>query len=202
MANTTWNPADLVAVTLTGSNLVAACTGNGGVRSVQSLSTGKYYWENTYTTVQTNNLICGLGLSTAVLSSPTTGSARIGRTNGHIFINATDTLASISGGAAVPAGSVICFAVDFTAQLLWARQGAAGSWNGSGTANPATGTGGLSIAAISGPLFALMAGANLDKVTANFGDSAFTGTVPSGFTSGFPVVSTRRPRRMQNVARW
>lgn len=201
MVNTTWSPTDKTNVTLTGSNLIAACTGNGGARSAHSLSSGKYYWENSYTTVQTNTLTAGIALAAANLAGLTTNCARINRTNGRILINAVDSGASISGGVAVAQGSAIGFAVDFTAKLLWARQGAAGNWNGSGTANPATGTGGLSITSIAGALFALMAGQNLDKVTANFGDTAFTGAVPAGFTSGFPVAVTTRKRRVQNVLR-
>lgn len=192
MANTTWNPADLSNVTLTGSNLIATVgTGLGGVRSVASLSSGKYYWENTWTAVNTNNISSGIALVIASLLPPTTGSAKVARLNGRISINNVDQGAgsSISGGSAVPNGSVICFAVDFTAQVIWIRQGAAGSWNGSGTANPATATGGLSIASIAGAQFAFMTGQTADKITANFGDTAFTGALPAGFTSGFPTIA-------------
>ena len=188
MANTTWNPADLSNVTLTGSNLISTVgTGAGGARSVASLSGGQYYWENTWTTISSNTIISGISLASASVSAPTTGCAKIVRTTGHIFINNSDSGASISGGSAISQGSIICAAVDFTAQLIWFRQGAAGNWNGSGTANPATAAGGLSITSIAGALFAMMAGQSSDKVTANFGDSAFTGTVPSGFTAGFPA---------------
>lgn len=191
MANTTWNPADLSNTTLSGGNLIADTTvATGGVRSIVSRSSGKYYWENTYTTFSSNSLTCGISLASASLASPAAGAARVVRSTGNINVNAVDTGVSISSGVGLAQGSVICIAVDFTAQLIWFRLGAAGQWNGSGTANPATATGGQSIAAIStGPLFAMMSG-QLDKVTANFGDSAFTGAVPSGFTSGFPPSAT------------
>jgi hypothetical protein len=195
---TTWNPADLVNTTLSGGNLVAATTaGIGGVRSVHSLSAGKYYWENTYTALSSNTLTVGIALSTVNLSNATTGCARINRLTGNIFVNNVNSGSSISGGSAVPGGSVIGMAVDFTAQLIWFRLGAAGNWNGSGAANPATAAGGLSISSVTGTLFAFMSG-QLDTVTANFGDTTFTGAVPAGFTSGFPsiVVGTTQARVM------
>ena len=61
-------------------------------------------------------------------------------------------------------------------------------WNNSGTANPATGTGGVTLTQFGAgkalyPAFGPW-GTN-DKMTANFGQNAFTGVVPSGFTQGF-----------------
>lgn len=182
---TNWNPSDLSNVTLSGGNLVATGTAGGGVRSVGSNSTGKYYWEYTYTTVTTNNLGVGIALATASLATPTTGSAYVARSNGNIMINGSASGSSVSGGTAITTGSVLCFAVDFTSQLLWIRQNAGGNWNGSGAANPATAAGGLSISSIAGSLFAFMTCAASDVVTANFGGSAFTGAVPAGFVSGF-----------------
>jgi hypothetical protein len=186
----TWNPADLSNVTLTGSNLIATVGGgSGGARSTTAFSSGKYYWENTWT-ISSNGITSGIALATANLTSPTTGWARISRISGNIIINGADQLVSISGGVAVPNSSVIGIAVDFTAQLIWFRLGAAGNWNGSGTANPAAATGGLSIASIAGPLFAGMVGQTGDIVAGNFGTSAFTGAVPSGFTAGLILTIT------------
>jgi len=88
---------------------------------------------------------------------------------------------------------VIGIAVDFSGQLIWFRVAPAGSWNGSGTANPATGVDGISISVIAGSRFPTMTGQGGDAITANFGASAFTGVVPSGFTSGFTdVVATAK----------
>jgi hypothetical protein len=198
MANTTWNPADLTLVTLTGSNLIATVgAGSGGVRSTASLNSGKYYWENTWT-ISSNAISSGIALASASITAPTTGWARIQRTTGNITINNVNTGVSISGGSAVPNSSVICVAVDFTAQLIWFRVGAAGNWNGNSSNNPATAVGGQSIASITGALFAGMSGQSGDIVTGNFGNSAFTGATPAGFTAGFPVIvaSTTQSRAM------
>lgn len=186
MANTTWNPADLLNCTLSGANLIATTSAAGGVRGKDALTSGKYYWEYAYTTLNTNSISTGIALASASLSLATgTGAAYVLRSTGGIMVNGVGSGSSLG---IVNTGSVLCFAVDFTGKLLWVRNGAAGNWNGSGTANPATAAGGVNIASIStGLLFPLMSGASADKVTANFGDSAFTGTVPSGFTAGFPV---------------
>ena len=87
-------------------------------------------------------------------------------------------------------GDVIGIALDVGAQLAWFRVAPSGNWNGSGTANPATGTGGLSLASITNvddcPLVGFFPGIG-ESATANFGDSAFSGAVPSGFTTGWPT---------------
>jgi hypothetical protein len=195
MAGTTWNPADRTNITLSLGNLRAATTAGGasGVRGIASQAAGKFYWEYTYTTVNTNSLCCGIALSTGSLTAPGTGTAVVTRLAGTIQVNAVSV-----GGAigAIPGGGVVGIAVDFAAQLIWFRLGAAGNWNGSGTANPATGAGGVSISTISsGPLFPLMSGSTSDALTANFGDSAFSGAVPSGFVAGFPAAGTAGPRQ-------
>lgn len=189
MANTTWNPSDLSNVTLTNSNLTATVgTGaNGGVRAADSHSSGQYYFECKWT-LNTNTITSGLALSTASLIAASTGWVRVSRVTGDIIIGVTDTGTSINSASPIPQNSIIGCAVDLSAQLVWFRIAPSGNWNGSGTANPATGTGGISISAVSGALFPGMAGGSADVVLANFGGSAFSGTVPSGFTSGWPTA--------------
>lgn len=185
MANTTWNPSDLSGMTLSGGNLVVTGTATGGVRAIDGQSSGKYYFECTWNTIATNFINTGLALSTAPLTTQNTANVRVYRVNGDIVLNGTDSGISINSGNPLANNSLVCCAVDIGGQLVWFRLGAAGAWNGSGTANPATGTGGFSISALSGSLYPLMYGGNLDKVTANFGGGAFTGVVPSGFTAGW-----------------
>jgi hypothetical protein len=57
-----------------------------------------------------------------------------------------------------------------------------GQWNDSATANPATNTGGTTVS-VTGALFPVLTVWSLSSATANFGASAFVGTVPSGFSS-------------------
>jgi hypothetical protein len=78
-------------------------------------------------------------------------------------------------------GIIQCAAIDLTNNLIWFRTGS-GNWNGSGAANPATGSGGFSIAGRTANWFPMI---QLkwyhDEITVNLGASAFTYTAPVGF---------------------
>lgn len=187
MANTTWNGSDKSAnVTLTGSNLIATASGaSAWVRAVDRQLTGKFYWECTPTVW--GNANTGVGFCPSSVATPTQAAVGTCVVIKSGVIN-VDGVSSGSTLGARLAADVISVAVDFGARLAWFRVAAAGNWNGSATANPATGAGGVAITSSGGgiPAFPLaIMGANLDAITANFGDTAFTGTVPSGFTSGF-----------------
>ena len=202
MANTTFNPSDKsTRITLSGSNLIA--TNNFGisqasVRAVDRQVTGKFYWEYTYTTV-TNGSSCG-GVATQtwdINTTPVSGTGIPGSTglsqSGNIYAAGSATL-SVDGGnvtinfGAITSGTVVCIAVDLTARLVWYRVGAGGNWNNNASRNPATGVGGVYVHSIGVgiPLYPIVSCGTLnDQITANFGDTAFTGAVPSGYTSGF-----------------
>jgi hypothetical protein len=184
-APTTFNPSDKVNVTLSGGDLIATgVTSSGGARGTNSHSSAKHYWEYTFTTFNTNNVNLGIALATTNIAALSlVGAAVTTRTTGNIIVNGA---ASGSTLGALAAGNVIGIAADFTANLIWFRKAPSGNWNGIGTADPATGVGGISISSIAtGAFFPfILTGVN-DKITANFGATAFTGAIPSGFTSGF-----------------
>jgi hypothetical protein len=187
VANTQWNGSDKSAnVTLSGLNLIAVASGaSAWVRAVDKQITGKFYWECTPTVW--GNANTGVGFSTPNVTTPVPTSIGTCVVIKSGVIN-VDGVSSGSTLGARAAADVISVAVDFGARLTWFRVAAAGNWNGSATANPATGAGGVAITSsgVGVPAFPLaIMGANLDAITANFGDTAFTGTVPSGFTSGF-----------------
>jgi hypothetical protein len=190
-ATETWNAADLSAVTLTNNNLTATGTAAGGVRSTAGLSSGKLYYEGKITAIQTNSLgigICTAGANLATINTAYANAAAVNRL-GIIFLNGSNSGVSL-GMRAV--NDIIGLAVDLTARLIWFRVAPAGNWNASGTANPATGAGGISISVLTGAVFCLFSsGANGDAVTANLGASAFSGAVPSGFSAGWfaPAIS-------------
>jgi hypothetical protein len=186
----TWNPSDRSGVTLSGSNLIATTTGAGGVRSTLGFSTGKYYWEYTLGVFDNGSSGVGVASSTATLSSmgSTVSQAALVYPAGVIYINGVNTGVSIGTHLA---GSIIPVALDIGAKLVWFRSSPSGFWNSGGSANPATGVGGLSVSALVSPLFAGFGCAiSGQAMTANFGDSAFIGTVPSGFTSGLSAPPT------------
>jgi hypothetical protein len=84
-------------------------------------------------------------------------------------------------------------AFDATAKLIWFRRNT-GSWNGSGTADPATATGGVSFSALTGPFYAVVTSGKVGTSnTANFGASTFAQPVPSGFTAGLPATLANQP---------
>ena len=194
MANTTWNPSDKAAgITLSGGNLIATNTNNATclVRAVDKQVSGKFYWECTCNVLTSS--LDGVGAAVGHVPTSTIISSNSGGPAGICGLSrggqvCVDGSAIITGFGTVANGTVVCIAIDCTARLIWFRLGAAGNWNISATANPATGAGGVAITSL-GVGFQIYPAANVantnDQVTANFGDTAFTGTVPAGFTSGF-----------------
>src|ERR1051325_6121480 len=192
MAFTTWSTSRLNAVTLSGGNLVATGTSSSGcVIAADPQSFGKWYYEITINTYAASGTCVGLASGDITLSTFLSNNAygTFVIKSGGIFVNATGSGKSLG---ALSAGVLICIAVDLDNRLIWFRSGASGSWNAtSGTANdPATGTGGVNFAGIgAGGAYEFYPLAGLattsDQVTANFGASSFTGTVPSGYNAGW-----------------
>jgi len=204
VANTTFNPSDKHArITLSGGNLIATCNTSGTslVRAVDAQSLGKFYWECTFNTVTNSDTAAGLASSKTPTNFNLSGSggASVGTTGvskntGNISVDGSITVVLDGTGSttialgAITSGMVLCVAVDLTSRLIWYRIGAAGNWNANATRNPATGVGGVVILNLGNgiPVFpAANVNALNDQITANFGDTAFVGAVPSGYTSGF-----------------
>ena len=190
MANTIWNSADKdAALTLSGGNLTVTLGSSttSGIRAVDKQVTGKFYWECTATTWSAISESVGLAPITWARGTTLTGSVAglTGLTRGgQIYV---DGAAIVSGFGTIANGSVICIAFDADSRLVWYRVGSGGNWNNSASANPATGAGGVQTYLGRGiPAYpALGLTTSGSAVTANFGDSAFVGAVPSGFTAGF-----------------
>ena len=186
-----FDPASAINASVTNSNKTVTYTGGGTagahVYNSEAQSTGKYYFEVTYTVASGYLLGGNIGVAPVGTTIPNFGSLTNSR-------GATQQ-GQLGGDGSFPysfgnraQGDTIALAVDVTNRLIWFRvvSGTPGLWNGDGTANPATGVNGISL--ISGSLIPYVVtgtGAG-NAFTANFGGSAFTGTVPSGFTSGWP----------------
>jgi hypothetical protein len=116
----------------------------------------------------------------------------------------TGTIFSSAGGntslsiGARTSGDVIGVAVDITDLRIWWRLCPTGFWNGvtlnDPTAPPGT-AGGVGIPAGTivpfvtfGSGLAGQAGVANNVWTANFGDTAFVGVVPAGYTAGWPPI--------------
>lgn len=194
MAATTWNPADKLNANLTNGNLTATWPGNNfsGARSTTSHATGKYYFEF-HTIAISGDFHLGndwLGLAPAVYSL---GSQADVGASGFIGVTQDNQTAGYFPGHFNPAngdpeGHVLCIAIDFDAQLFWCRNDA-GNWNNSGTANPATGTGGSSYStsfSVGTALFICCCLTTISVVcnaTIAPSPASFLQTMPSGFTA-------------------
>lgn len=181
------NPADKAAsVILSGGNLTATKSGStafASVRSVVSKTSGKWYYEATFVEFSSSFIIAGIANSSAGLGTFIGADA-----NGIAVLNTGDYY---TGGAATPLfpalseGNVLGIALDLDARLVWFRVGA-GNWNNSGTADPATGTGGISLPAgmSTGAVYAAVSVQTTgDQFTVNFGATAFANAPPSGYSA-------------------
>jgi hypothetical protein len=193
-----FDPATVTAVTLSGSSLIATNTGTTSadqgahVAASAGKTSGKYYFEITWTTI-TGSSADNRGVGVGTTASTYTGMGN-GGTTGVINYRTGSTW---SNGASILAGAgnwltgqIIGFAVDLDNRRFWFRLTPAGNWNNNVANNPATNTGGLVIPAgtmVPFVTFGGTSGVANNVVTANFGATAFSGAVPSGFTSGWPA---------------
>lgn len=211
MANTTWNPSDVSAnITLSGSNLVATSTSitQGGARGVAGKKLGKHYVEFTCTTISGTASGVGAVYSGASLATMGTASSA-GRgafvlASGHIWTNGVDTGATLG---ALANGDVICMALDKDNRQVWFRKGA-GNWNGVATNDPTiSGTGVYYPSTISqvGSMdawyIALISNVSGNAVSVNVGDTAFSQTVPSGYTSGWTDTDTSGVQDLGSISK-
>jgi len=149
------------------------------VRSNVSHASGKYYFEMMINAA-TNLALVGVGVDNGVESLNGVG----GQAGGILWLgNGNVVYDGLGIAAAVQSfnvGDVVGVAVDVTDALIWFRD-AGGNWSNNGSANPATGAGGLSIAAVTPNVYAVAQLTDaLDEITANFA-GPFTYTAPSGF---------------------
>lgn len=156
-----------------------------------SRSSGKLMFEITGT-FTTNNIAVGVGNSSAALTSYPGAANSWGYTVNNPNANTYYNGGSATGADGLTTGGTIGIYVDFGAQRLWYYSSTGGRYNSSPSADPATNTGGIDISAIMGSaLFPVCGGAAEGagvvaapcSIVANFGASAFSSPVPSGFRS-------------------
>jgi len=185
---TTLNPADQDDVTLSGGNLTATSTRCGFVRTVNSATTGKFYYEM--------KGLAGTYPSTGVA---TAGSALMGGFFGEDAKSAGIELDFdgnvictygfvVNNGAILGMRSLVNdvfgIAVDVDARKFWVKNVTqASAWNKGGSDNPTTGVTIYTFTfAFGGAIFSGFAGYLAgDSAVFNFGATAYTGTPPSGF---------------------
>jgi hypothetical protein len=182
----TWSTTDKTNTTLTNGNLTATATGSGFIRAAdkQLPAAGKFYWEVTVAKLSGNG---GIGFCPSALAAPAYNNQTCFHINssGSLYMNGG---ISVSNLVPIVAGCTLGIAVDLVANKVWFRNTLASLWNGSATADPAAGVGGIAVPTVGQPFVVapLISLQNTnDAVTANFGASAFVGAVPAGFTSGW-----------------
>ncbi len=199
--------AATAGVTFTNGNLTAQ--GGSGAALITSMiaqtlegkKSGKWYVEFTCVALSGNvdgvGIIAswGMGANSSLgfiggLAAGAPNSGEIGwayYNNNHVTHINTNPAAV--NNATWTTNDVIGMAIDLTNKKIWWRKNT-GSWVGTtGTPDPATNTNGFDITTMLANSNRVYPACNLSgsaaKFTANFGASAFTGTVPSGFTSGW-----------------
>lgn len=190
----TWNPSDTNAnITLSGSNLVAtrgaAANAFYSSRATISKNSGKWYFEVTRTgSSDKTHIIAGLMVGvTALTQYPGEGSSGVGNQP----VNTSDVnryqggfLTTVTGQSDVGIGGGFQIAVDMGSLGVWVKTFGASGWMGGG--DPAAGTSPTYTLGSVTPVFpAVGLFSSGTEVTANFGASTFTGTVPSGFNAGW-----------------
>jgi hypothetical protein len=191
-----WDPATAANVVLSGGNLIATNTGTTSadqgarVASGSGKTSGKFYYEVTFTLYAGGNNN-GTGIGTTASTYADMGNLAITGNvvyrTGLLYANGATTGLVLG---AIADGDIVGIAVDLDNRKSWFRIAPSGDWNAQaiGLQNPATNTGGIVIPAgtmVPFVVFGGVLGTSGNVVTANFGASAFSGTVPSGFTSGW-----------------
>jgi hypothetical protein len=190
MAGTTWSTTDKTAsVTLSNGNLTATTiTVAQGLRAADRQASGKFYLEFTMNTTNSATYIGLVGINTTLGISTTVAPSAVVNINGTISVDNVSTGIQLGVRSS---GDVYGVAVDLSNRLIWFRVAPSGNWNNSAAASPGTGVGGIGITGGLGlPLYPWAYFNGAGNIVANFGDSAFSGTVPSGFTSGFTAGAT------------
>jgi|SRR5262245_4684430 len=183
---TTLNAADKSAnISLSNNNLTAGCTTNtdGAVRSTV-LGGPKAYFEFIIGNMVGANTGVGIATSVATLTTigPNATNAAIVYGSGNLWYNGSNS--GITIGNITASGTRVCVALDTVANRLWVRKDG-GLWNGSGTANPATGIGGLDISVVfvgKTALAAISANSSAGvSLSVNFGATPLAQAIPTGF---------------------
>lgn len=173
----TWNPADKNStITLSGGNLIAtqdATAGFHSLRSTTGVTSGKWYWEITPNVTSGSgvvNQLIGVANATAGLGTYL-GADAAGWTyygNSGVKINNS---AQTAYAATYNLGDIISVALDMDAGTL--------------TYYKNCGSLGVAFSGITGTIYAgLTVADSATQATANFGASAFSCSVPSGYNAG------------------
>jgi hypothetical protein len=188
----TWSATDHTAnVTLSNGNQTTTfgappVSGKRGVRGTTSRAAGKVYFEVTLTPAGAGGVWAGLApIEQDTASNASLPNGFAATSYGLIWHDGTVS-SLVNTWVGGPRTLTLRVAADLTAKRAWIRPtSGTGSttWNNDGTADPATGVGGVPYTA-SSPLFPISyGGQDGDVVTLNTGATNFAGAIPAGFTA-------------------
>lgn len=180
--NSTWDPGNVdPSIVLSNSN--RTLTGSGGSsacgKNTASRSSGKLYYE---ITINGGTAAASYGIGTASAANSAqqvgAGSGALGGW-GNGLIKAASSLVDTWTKPTI-AGQVVALAIDLTGHLFWITTlGTGGVWNSAG--DPSSATGGVSF--LAGTYFIMGGGGSASDLTLNTGGSAFSGSLPTGFSA-------------------
>lgn len=186
----TFDPARTLSAALSNGNLTVTATSLGGITvSTSSRSAGKYHLEITVNSAlvaegSALGLVNPSGQIYYWLGSGANGGFGVwsgGRFAVKTYFNDVG-IGVTGGGSGWTTGDTVAFEFDLDAKLLWFKNYTAPyPWNGSSTADPATGVGGISFSGLTGPYLFCANPYNGAAFTANFGATPFSVTPSSGF---------------------
>ncbi len=187
---TGFNANDVVNGTVSGKTFTGnSNVSNGGTATPSAQYAGKFYFECKFTVLANGFSFIGLGnFAFDPVNDPNSV------TNGVIVFKSGNVRgagnALLFNIGAFVANDVIGVAIDLDNKTAWFRKNS-GQWNGSGTADPATNTGGTDITAYMGAGIWPVAGSGNtvgDSVTISTdpGVDTFLNAAPTGFTQGVP----------------
>jgi len=173
-----FNPSDSAAsITVTSGSLVAYKNSGSGwaaIRSVDSRSSGKVYFEVSCDVIAGTRHMIGVGMSSESLTYPGNTAAGWGY---HSLDGGKYNGGFIAYGNTYTQGDVIGVAINLDNYKIWWSKN--GVWQAGGNpANDST----PAYANVAGPIFAMVGLYDVnDKVTLNLGTSSFQYTIPTGF---------------------
>jgi hypothetical protein len=197
-----WNSADK-STNMVLSNADMAATSStatpGGARSItkrQNGAAGKYYAEYRINVATGANSRCGISPISSSLPASTTGIFGVVLSSGSIIVGGSGVS---NVGASLTAADVLCVAWDSGAKLIWFRKNN-GLWNNDASANPATGTNGITATGVDNGDHALwmLSNAAADSITIRTELAELTQSpLPSGFTDW---MGTALPATAKSIA--
>jgi len=153
VAGSAFNPDTVSQALLSGDGLTVTCAGNGIALSTVGYSTGKHHFEVSFLG-GTEPGTMGVGFASTLFNM----NDWLGQDANSFAIRNTYPLLAYSNGVTLftavtgsfASGDVVTMEVDFDAQLFWYQNVTHGpfAWNANATANPATGTGGISFSSM------------------------------------------------------